>query len=310
MATKSADCLLPEIHQNPSILNNNSQFNNLNLNENENFKIDFVGSKIKSSKNIKVQYKDLNNFDQQSKKISLYSFDNNQLQSVTSEYLNGFQNEEKNWKKGSGSNDTSSDTLSLYISAVENVKTNNLGDQSLTYQNQNSGKTLKDLKHEFYNVGLTNGMFEIPRQQKDETKEPENMQFKSSQKLINPNQSKFEQLKEKANKLFQEEKYNEAIKAYTEILALSSLSPENRATIYSNRSASYLLVGNSLNSAKIDAEKAIKLWPSWWKGYYRLARVYVVQQQWIKAETNLQKALALNSESKEIRDELSFVRSQ
>uniref|UniRef100_A0AC35GTP0 Uncharacterized protein n=1 Tax=Panagrolaimus sp. PS1159 TaxID=55785 RepID=A0AC35GTP0_9BILA len=146
MATKSSDCLLPEIYQNPPISNNDSQFNNLNLNQNQNYKIGPVDSKLKSPKNIKNENEDLNNFDQQSKKIS--PFDSNQSQSITSEYLNGFQNAEK---KGFGSNDTSSDTLSFYISAFENDETNNKDDQSLAYQN--SGKILK---HEFHNVGLTN----------------------------------------------------------------------------------------------------------------------------------------------------------
>uniref|UniRef100_A0AC35FRV4 MYND-type domain-containing protein n=1 Tax=Panagrolaimus sp. PS1159 TaxID=55785 RepID=A0AC35FRV4_9BILA len=326
MATKNCDFLLPEIYQNPPISNNESQFNNLNLNQNQNYKVGPVGSKIKSYENTKDKKKDFNNFDQQSKKNFLYSFDNNQSQSITSEYLNGFQNAEKNWKKGFGSNDISSDILSLYISAVENDETNDINDQSLAYQN--SGKTLKDLNHEFRSK-----MFEIPRQQKDETKEPEIMQFKSSQKLINPNQSKFEQLKEKANKLFQEEKYNEAIEIYTEVLQLSGLSFENQAVIYSNRSATYLLLKSedslelakedadkaikcwpscedSLELAKEDADKAIKCWPSWWKGYYRLARVHVVQENWNEAERLIQHAFAMNSESKFVRDEISYVRKK
>uniref|UniRef100_A0A914YNR7 MYND-type domain-containing protein n=1 Tax=Panagrolaimus superbus TaxID=310955 RepID=A0A914YNR7_9BILA len=139
------------------------------------------------------------------------------------------------------------------------------------------------------------------------------MQFKASQKLLDPNQSlnnEFEKLKEKANELFKDEKYNEAIKVYTQVLQLSGLSPENQAKIYSNRSASFLLFDsqNSLKSAKIDAEKAIKLWPNWWKGHFRMARAQMKSDEWLQAEKSLKNALALNSESKEIRDELSFVR--
>uniref|UniRef100_A0AC34FVA0 MYND-type domain-containing protein n=1 Tax=Panagrolaimus sp. ES5 TaxID=591445 RepID=A0AC34FVA0_9BILA len=62
--------------------------------------------------------------------------------------------------------------------------------------------------------------------------------------------------------------------------------------------------------AKSDAEEAIKLWPSWWKGYFRLARVQMKLEEWFQAEKTFEKTLELNSQSKEIRDELSFVRSK
>uniref|UniRef100_A0AC34G468 Uncharacterized protein n=1 Tax=Panagrolaimus sp. ES5 TaxID=591445 RepID=A0AC34G468_9BILA len=58
----------------------------------------------------------------------------------------------------------------------------------------------------------------------------------------------------------------------------------------------------------MDAEKVMELWPSWWKGYYRLARVYIFQEEWSEAEKTLDTAVFLNSESKLIRDELSYVR--
>uniref|UniRef100_A0A914QCM0 Uncharacterized protein n=1 Tax=Panagrolaimus davidi TaxID=227884 RepID=A0A914QCM0_9BILA len=111
---------------------------------------------------------------------------------------------------------------------------------------------------------------------------------------------------------FKEEKHNEAIEIYTEILQLSDLSSENQAVIYSNRSATYLMLKSkdSLELAKDDAEKAIKCWPSWWKGYYRLARVHVVQENWNEAEQILHHAFAMNSESKFVRDEISYVRKK
>uniref|UniRef100_A0AC35FV43 Uncharacterized protein n=1 Tax=Panagrolaimus sp. PS1159 TaxID=55785 RepID=A0AC35FV43_9BILA len=59
-----------------------------------------------------------------------------------------------------------------------------------------------------------------------------------------------------------------------------------------------------------NAEESIKLWPNWWRGYYRLGRAQIELREWFNAEKSLVKALALNSASKEIRDELGDVRSK
>uniref|UniRef100_A0A914PFJ1 Uncharacterized protein n=1 Tax=Panagrolaimus davidi TaxID=227884 RepID=A0A914PFJ1_9BILA len=256
--------------------------------------------------------------DKQSKISSFCSLDKKDSSFSPSEYLNDSQKTAKQnqWKKESDLNKTKGSTLSLHISAYENdTVADYVISQSLPRKDMDSGKRLEATKH-YFTAESTAAMFEIPRQQTDELKKPEIMQFKASQKLIDPNQenrrevenndaeSEFQKFKEKANILFQEEKYNEAIKAYSDALELSNISSENQAVIYSNRSASYLMLGNSLNSAKIDAEKAIKCWPSWWKGYYRLARVNVLQKEWKKAEETAKLALFLNPESKLALDEL------
>uniref|UniRef100_A0A914QYG8 Uncharacterized protein n=1 Tax=Panagrolaimus davidi TaxID=227884 RepID=A0A914QYG8_9BILA len=280
-------------------------------------------------------------FDESSRNSSSF-FDKNDktLPTIPSQYLNSYEEKnQKQFKEENGSN-KSSNTLSLHIAVYENnTETINFDSNLPTHETSGKNKrgfvkTWKDIRQHF-GCGSTQvclikasnqiqrkhfqTLFEIPRQQKeDEATEPEIMQFKASQKFLHPNQqtsstkSEFEKLKEKANKLFQEEKFNEAIKCYTEILQLSNLSHENQAVIYSNRSASNLMLGSKtfLEMAKMDAQKAIEFLPTWWKGYFRLARVHVVKEEWHKAEEMLNQALALNPESKAVRDEISFVRSK
>uniref|UniRef100_A0A914Y5P1 Uncharacterized protein n=1 Tax=Panagrolaimus superbus TaxID=310955 RepID=A0A914Y5P1_9BILA len=171
-----------------------------------------------------------NDFDSKSKDDSRLSdkYDKT-LNPFSTEYLNVFESQKKQKQKDSSAINRS--TLSLHIAAYENsveaAATDDkkqlllLSSESSTKKTANiCGKTWKGVKQLFSNSSSSMGAFEIPRQQnEDKVSEPEIMHFKSSQKLLNPNEEKatlktkderkkdkekneFEKLKEEANKLF------------------------------------------------------------------------------------------------------------
>lgn len=70
--------------------------------------------------------------------------------------------------------------------------------------------------------------------------------------------------KDAGNKFLQAKNYDEAIAAYTEAI---NLDP-NDHVFFSNRSAAYLSKGDASNALS-DAERCVKLNPSWAKGYSR-----------------------------------------
>lgn len=77
------------------------------------------------------------------------------------------------------------------------------------------------------------------------------------------------ELKEKGNKALNDNKYDEAIAAYTEAINLE----DKNHVLYSNRSAAYSKAGR-YREALIDAEKTIELNPKWAKGYSRKGVAY------------------------------------
>ncbi|EDW03991.1 stress-induced-phosphoprotein 1 [Drosophila grimshawi] len=75
---------------------------------------------------------------------------------------------------------------------------------------------------------------------------------------------KVNELKEKGNTALNAEKFDEAIAAYTEAIALDA----NNYVLFSNRSAAYAKAGK-YREAYDDAEQTIALNPTWPKGYSR-----------------------------------------
>uniref|UniRef100_A0AC34GY17 Uncharacterized protein n=1 Tax=Panagrolaimus sp. ES5 TaxID=591445 RepID=A0AC34GY17_9BILA len=90
-----------------------------------------------------------------------------------------------------------SSTLSLHIAAYENsveayAQTNELNEEKKGSKTDN-GKLWKNAKQIIAGlVSVVQNPFEFPRQQKNQTGEPEVMQFKASQRLLNPNELKTE----------------------------------------------------------------------------------------------------------------------
>jgi tetratricopeptide (TPR) repeat protein len=94
--------------------------------------------------------------------------------------------------------------------------------------------------------------------------------------------AKAKHLKEEANKKHQAGRFEEAIKLYTDALALPLLPKEELAVLHSNRSAAHLADGD-LSHALQDGKEAQRLRPTWPKGYFRKGQVLSLQRNWPKA---------------------------
>jgi tetratricopeptide (TPR) repeat protein len=127
-------------------------------------------------------------------------------------------------------------------------------------------------------------------------------------------------IKDKGNTWFQEEKFEEAIAAYESAISLASqhvqdagissstveqksdavVTPMAMATLFSNISACRLKLGNT-DCAVVDADAAIRLAPKWAKGYFRRAMALVEAERWPEARDAIAKARVLEPMSDELK---------
>uniref|UniRef100_A0AC34FHQ4 Uncharacterized protein n=1 Tax=Panagrolaimus sp. ES5 TaxID=591445 RepID=A0AC34FHQ4_9BILA len=104
-------------------------------------------------------------------------------------YLKG--EDKKQWKKDI-SNPINSSTLSLHIAAYENLTENDIspdeddGNEELNREKSDLIKKWKNVK-QLFSTSTIQSQFEFPRQQRSQATQPETLQFKASQRLLNPN---------------------------------------------------------------------------------------------------------------------------
>jgi len=108
---------------------------------------------------------------------------------------------------------------------------------------------------------------------------------------------KAQEEREKGNELFKQQKFPEAIAAYTEAIRRN---PKDHV-LFSNRAAAYTKLGE-FNYAVKDCDQSLALNPNFVKSYIRKANLEVATKQYHKAIETFDKALKIepdNSEAKE-----------
>ncbi|KAH7442651.1 hypothetical protein KP509_03G097700 [Ceratopteris richardii] len=111
-----------------------------------------------------------------------------------------------------------------------------------------------------------------------------------------------DEAKAKGNAAFSAGKFEEAIKHFSDAIALS---PTNHV-LFSNRSASYASI-HKYQEALDDAQKTVELKPDWVKGYSRLGAAYVGLGKFDDAESAYKKGLELDPSNEGLKSGLSDV---
>ncbi|CAF1028525.1 unnamed protein product [Adineta steineri] len=114
--------------------------------------------------------------------------------------------------------------------------------------------------------------------------------------------------------------FSDAITLFTKATVLSGVSNHDRAVFYSNMSSSrlalYELKSGSSNKTEIDdprdhryralqdAKQARNLWSTWWKGHFRVGKVYATINEHEKAINSFERALALGPTNNDVQKAL------
>jgi tetratricopeptide (TPR) repeat protein len=107
-------------------------------------------------------------------------------------------------------------------------------------------------------------------------------------------------LKEKANKFYKDNNFNDAINVYNELLSLDNNNKFFNALILSNRSLCYYKIKDMFNALH-DINASIKLNNKYWKSYQRRANINIRLKYSEQAKDDLRKVLELDPNNREAR---------
>ena len=101
--------------------------------------------------------------------------------------------------------------------------------------------------------------------------------------------------KEKGNEAYKAQKFEEAIRCYSEAIVLASSGDDSVHLLFANRAAAYLAAGE-YTKVKEDCEKCLELEPKFVKAYLRLATAFYHMRKYDEALAIISKGMALGKE--------------
>ncbi len=112
-----------------------------------------------------------------------------------------------------------------------------------------------------------------------------------------------EEIKNRAKQCISTRNFPEAVALYSKGIELTSSDAPAQAILYANRSMCNLNMSKGADSLR-DAEEAVKLDPSYIKGYYRLAMAHGLLNQHTEAKDALVRGLTMKPDDKELQAQL------
>ncbi len=109
-----------------------------------------------------------------------------------------------------------------------------------------------------------------------------------------------------ADRFYQSQNFNKAIEEYTHAIESENDDIPLLATLYSNRSATYLKLGQA-QKAIDDAKSCTQIRPTWVKGYSRLGAAYFRLGKRTEATRAYEKAIELDPQNAELQRSLAQV---
>ena len=185
-----------------------------------------------------------------------------------------------------------SDLKKYYIKIlIENVKLQDA--LAFISKEINFEDKMKDSEFD-YLTALTlyfDGQYDKAKKQINLAKQKNNSNEKYDDLLKKVNE--IEAVKNKANELFKQKKYEEAIEEYTKVLEFDPTNKKFNSLILANRALCYQKL-NKHKEALRDSNQSIKLNPYYARGYVKRGNVYMELKMYDDAKLDFQKAKELD----------------